>query len=310
MVISSFLNPLNLVKVAPVQIPQYNSRWVDDYFWMNRLNQYQAGAPRFAQLWQNNDVISLQLENNAGQITVEMKDCRGKTIQSFIMQQKQQNTFDPAFFIYEVNIAGTPFPEGIYYPVFKIGVAPVSDVLIAEPIHYAPKHVGSLLIQYKHRTYREGMIFETGIEPSIRIKGILAQQDPESTDSVYEDQTADIITLKSVPYRVFLLTIEQIPDWMVTILNGVFGCSDVRIDGVYFTKNAEAKIESNTPSWANALKNYTIELREANNKTGKVFPGSVVSNDEITLTVNAESKGFADTSENASSSIVTFIDVN
>lgn len=311
MVKMSFLNPQNWVKVSPTEIPQYNSRWIDEYFWKNRLNEHQLGVTPFYQLWQNNDVISLQWENNAGQISIETKNCQGKTIGSaYIMEQKQQNTFEPAFHLYEANMAQTLLPPGIYFNVAKIGVAPVSDILISEPFMILPKHPGTLLIQYKHRHFREGMIFETGIEPSIRIKGILEMLDPESTDVSFEDQIADMVTLKSTPYRVWRLHIEQIPDWMIVILNYIFGCSSVKIDGIAFSKNKEAKIESNTKSFYGALSNYTIELREAVAKQGKIFDSDVTSNDEITLLVNADSKGFADTSENASSSIVTFIDIN
>lgn len=310
-VFSSFLNPLNIVKVSPEQIPQYNSRWVDDYFWMNRLNQYQQFAPKYAQPWQNNDVISLQLQGNSGQINIEVKNCKGKTVQGFIMTPKQQDSFEPSKFIYEANIAQTPFiPEGVYYYVFKVGVAPIVDVLIADPVYIAQKHPRTLLIQYKNRKFKQKFIFETGIEPSIRVRGYLQQIDPESEDTEFEDQTADITITKSVPYRLFKLTIEQIPDYMVTILNCIFGCSNVRIDGVAMTKNKEAKIESSFPSHANALKNYTMEMREAVNLDGKTFESSVISNDEITLLTNTDSKGFADTSEEASSSIVTFIDIN
>jgi hypothetical protein len=310
MVKMSFLNPQNWVKVSPTEIPQYNSKWIDDYFWKLRLNEYQKSAPPYFQLWQNNDVIDLQWENNAGQITIETKTCQGKTVASYIMQQKQQNTFDPSYFIYEAHMAQTLLPPGIYFNVAKVGVSPISDVLISEPFYIQSKHPSTLLIQYKHRHFREGMIFETGIEPSLRIKAYWEMLDPESTDTTFEDQIADMVTLKSVPYRLWKLHIEQIPDWMINILNFIFGCSSVRIDGIAFSKNKEAKIESNTPSFNKALANYTIELREAQAKQGKEFPSTVVSNDEITLMVNAESKGFADTSENASSSIVTFIDIN
>lgn len=310
MVNMSFLNPVNWVKVSPNEIPQYNSRWVDDYFWKNRLNEHQLGAPNFFQLWQTNDVIDVQVENNAGQMTIETKNCQGKTIDSYIMQQKQQNTFDPAFFIYEAHMSQTLIPPGIYFHVVKVGVAPISDVLISEPFYIAPKHPKTLLIQYKHRQFKEGMIFETGIEPSLRIKGVLKMLTPESTDISFEDQNADMVITKSTPYRVWELHIEQIPDWMINILNFIFGCSSVRIDGIGFSKNKEAKIESAVESFYGALSNYTIELREAVAKQGKTFDSDVTSNDEITLMVNAESKGFADTSENASSSIVTFIDIN
>lgn len=306
-----FLNPVNWVKVSPDQIPQYNSRWMDDYFWKNRLNEFQKAAKQFYQLWQTNDVISVQLENNGGQISIETRNCKGQLVGSpYIMQQKQQNTFDPSYFLYEAHMSQGLVPPGVYFHIARVGVSPVTDVLISEPFSIATKHAATILLQYKNRIHKAGMIFETGIEPWLRVKAYLEMIDPESEDVTFEDQISDIVTLKSTPYRVFRLHIEQIPDWLINILNYVLGCSSVRLDGVYFSKNSDAKIEGKNPANNNALKNYTVDLRESKNTEGKIFDSDVVSSDEITLSVNTTSKGFADTSQDASSSVVTFLDIN
>lgn len=308
-IILPYINPINLVPVTPALVPQYVSRFIDDYLWMNRLNPRQSGVPSFAMPFQNNDVVSVQFQNNAGQVVVYLINCKGKKIDSFIATPKQQNKYDPSYFIYESHIALTPYPEGRYFFLYEIGT-PVMRTLISEPIYIKPKHEGTLLFQYKHSQFRGNMIFETGIEPSVRVKANLKKQEPKSKDTLYEDQVLDMTMLKSTPYRVFDLTLEQIPDWFGEIFNWILGCSDVRIDGRYYTKNGDdAKFEKDMPAYYDALTDYRIELRESTNRNSKIFEVDEDTSEEFFITLNVDSKGFADTSQNASSSVITFIDV-
>jgi hypothetical protein len=304
-----YLNPLNLVEVNPAQVPQYLSKFMDDYRWADRLTTRQLPIEKFYQPWQNNDVIDLQFQSDLGQTTAYLVDVTGKRIDSFIATPKQQNKFDPAYFIYELHMAQTPYPEGYYVYYFEVG-SPVITALVSEPIRIAPTHEGTLLFQYKHRQYRGNMIFETGIEPSIRVKGHILKDKPVSKDTLYEDQILDMTMLKSTPYRVFNLTLEQIPDWKSEVLNWVMGCSDVRIDGRYYTKNGDdAKWDKQVSAYFDALFDISLPLRESINRNSKVFSADENTNEELTIQLNVDSKGFADTSQNASSSVVTFIDV-
>lgn len=308
-IILPYINPINLVPVSPVQVPQYVSKFIDDYLWANRLTTRQLGVTRYAMPFNNNDVVSVQFQNNAGQVVVYLVNCKGKKIDSFIATPKQQNKYDPSYFIYESHIALTPYPEGVYFFLYEIGT-PVMRVLISEPIYIKQEHEDTLLFQYKHKQFRGNMIFETGIEPSVRVKGHLKKQEPKSKDTLYEDQVLDMTILKSTPYRVFDLTLQQIPDWFAEIFNWILGCSSVRIDGRYYTKNGDdAKFEKDVPAYYDALADYRIELRESTNRNSKMFDVDEDTSEQITITLNVDSKGFADTSQDASSSVITFLDV-
>jgi hypothetical protein len=304
-----YINPINLVEVSPTLIPQYVSRFMDDYLWANRLSVRQSGVSKYYQPWNNNDVVSVQFQNSAGQVVVYLVNCKGKKIDSFIATPKQQNKYQPEYFIYESHIALTPYPEGHYFFIYEIG-SPVRKALISEPIYIKPQHEGTILFQYKHRTFRGNMVFETGIQPSVRVKANLKKQVPKSKDTLYEDQVLDMTILKSTPFRVFDLTLEQIPDWYGEIFNWIMGCSDVRLDGRYYTKNGDdAKFEKEVSAYFDALIDHKLELRESVNRNSKIFDVDEDTTEEFFLTLNVDSKGFADTSQNASSSVITFIDV-
>lgn len=304
-----YLNPLNLVEVAPQVIPQYISKFMDDYRWADRLTPRQLPVERYYQPWANDDVIDLQFQTDLGQTTAYLVNTHGRRIDAFVATPKQQNKFDPAYFIYELHMAQTPYPEGFYVYYLEVG-SPAVTALISEPIYIKPKHEGTLLFQYKHRQYRGNMIFETGIEPSIRVQGRLLKDKPVSKDTLYEDQVLDMTMLKSVPYRVFNLVLEQIPDWTSEIFNWIMGCSDVRIDGRYYTKNGDdAKWDKQVSAYYDARFDCVLPLRESTNRNSKIISADENTNDQLTIQLNVDSKGFADTSQNASSSVVTFIDV-
>jgi|ERR1044072_7732224 hypothetical protein len=303
-----YLNPLNFVEVSPQQAPQYISKFIDDYRWRERLSPRQEPIENYYQPWQTNDVIDLQFQTNLGQTTAYLVDPTGKKIDSFVATPKQQNKFEPDYFIYELHIAQT-YPEGHYVYVMEVGV-PTATVLISEPIYIKPIHEDTILFQYKHKQFRGNMIFETGIEPSVRVKAVLKKDKPVSKDTLYEDQILDMTMLKSTPYRVFNLTLQQIPDWFSEIFNWVMGCSDVRLDNRFFTKNGDdAKFDKQVSAYYDALFDCTIQLRESINRNSKIFSADENTNDELTIQLNVDSKGFADTSQNASSSVVTFLDV-
>jgi hypothetical protein len=306
-IILPFANPVNLIEASPVELPQYVSKFIDQYRWFERLSPQQQSIKPFYQPFQNSDVISTQFQSNVGVASIYLRNCKGHIIDSFVATQKQRNKYDIDYYIYESHIAGTPYPPGVYFLTYSFGDV---TTLISEPFQIKEIHDNSLLFQYKHRHFKGKMIYETGIEPWIRVTGYLKKGTPVSKDTMYEDQVLDMTLIKSTPYRLFVLTLEQIPDWMAEIFNEILGCSDVRIDGRYFTKNGDdAKFEKDIESYYGALANYTIELRESINRNAKIIGVDENTNEEVTIMLNVDSKGFADTSEEASSSVVTFVDV-
>lgn len=309
----SHINPLQLLQVDPTEIPQYVSKHMDDYWQSERLTQYQQGAPQYYQPRQFNDVVTLQLQNNAGQLQVDILDCNATVIQSFNMDQKQQNTYLPDYFIYESSTALTLLSEGRYFFVIRAG-SPVSTTFISEPLYVKEVQENTLLIEYKHRKYYQNVVFETGIEMSLRVHGILRLKDTPAKNTLYEDQVLDMVMVQSKPFRLWELIVFSseggIPDWLQDKINRILGCSDLRIDGKYYSLNGDnAKWEDTDILFNGALKARSIELREMINRDSKVFDTVVNTNEQLVVNLNVDSKGFADTSEDASSSVIQILDI-
>jgi hypothetical protein len=307
----SHLNPLNFVEMGAETLPQYNFRHMDDFMLHDRLNQWQYGE--YYQPFQNNDTISLQFQNNIGQMQVNVIDCKGYVIPgfSFLLTQVAQNKLDTDYFIYEGNIALEDLEPGKYYVTVNIGSSPVKKVLISNPIEVLETHVNSLLIQYSHKPYKENFIFETGMIPEIRFEGLLKLNPPTSKDTLFEDQILDMIMIQSKPYRVWTLYVFAVADFMIDKLGRIFGCKDLKIDGKYFSKNGEsAKWEETAINIENGtMIAYKIELRESLTRNSKVYSTTEDINEELIIVLNVDSKGFADTSSNASSNNMRILDV-
>lgn len=307
---TSYLLPVTWYDVDPSEVTQYISRHMDDYLLAERNNRWQNGGYR--QPWIKQDTITNQFINNLGAVTIKVIDCKETLQFATPMQQKQQNQYEPEYFIYESSQALNALPDGIYYLLAEVGTGP-NKRLISEPIEVSETIENTLLLQYKHRKYKGGVVFETGIEFSIRVHGFLRLQPPASKDTLHEDQVLDMTMVDSKPYRIWELVLfgpdGGLPDWMIDKLNWILGCSDLRIDGKYFTKVEGAKIEEGDNIQNGLLKSYRIELREQINRNSKVFSGTDNTNEQLNILLNVSSKGFADTTTGDSSNIFQVIDV-
>jgi hypothetical protein len=300
-----YINALQLLEIAPAQIRQYQSYHMDDWMLQNRLNQWQSGS--YASPWLRSDSIYLQVQTNTGQPTITVIDCNGAiVIGPQLMIQRQQNPYDPGTYIYESATSLNACQEGVQY-WFKITTGSIT--LISEPVLIYEDYANSLLIQYKHRKFYADVIFETGIEMNMRIPGFLRSKPPAAKDTLYEDQILDETMIKSVPYRLWEIYMGagvRVPDYMIDKLNRIFGCSSVRIDGRYYTKNEGFKWEQVDEEQNGTFFAYKGELREMINRNSKIIIPSTNTNEYVVIAGLVDLKGFADTSESASSNITQF----
>jgi hypothetical protein len=271
----SQLNPVNFVNQDKVNLEKYYSMHMDDFMNIIRRNEYQQSASPFLQIWSENDTLNLQVITDAGTPQIQILNSCGRSLYSVPMIQKLQNTEEPSYYLYEssfnLNLVSW---ESSNQQIFYIRLTAGTLTLISEPMVMTDDLSKTLLIEYKHRSFYNNMVFEQGFYAAIRIKAILAFKQAAAKDTFYEDQVLDMVMLKSKPYRIFELTVgvqDAIPDFMIDKLNRIFGCSDILIDGKYYAKNDGAKWEEKADVSYHALKVYSIELRESTNKENKIF---------------------------------------
>lgn len=301
-----YILPLHFVEINPQQLVQYLSRHPDDWLLQNRLNIWQYGT--YANKWTQDDSIPLQVTCNTGQPQLQVINCQGQVFITELMSQKQQNRYDPTTYIYESATALDILDDGFYW--FKMTSGSIT--MISEPIRVQRIITESLLLEFKHRKFYGGVVWETGFSSNIRIPGILRRKPPAAKDVVYEDQILDMTMIKSTPYRLIDLIVgagDMCPDYFIDTLNRILGCSSLQMDGRYYTKNEGFKWEQTDEQYNGVLYSYRGELREMINRTGKIIEPGTDTNQRVTIIGAIDLKGFADTSLSASSNLAEFTDV-
>lgn len=301
-----YINPIHLMEIEPSQLDQYLSRHMDDWMLSNRLNRWQGGG-KYTNKWLTADSVRLQLSTNTGQPQIQVINCRKQVFITELMIQRQQNTVDQDTYIYESATAFNSLAPGTYW--FHI----TSDTLdlISEPIEVVSTLTESLLAEYKHRKYYEGVIWETGFVSNIRIPGILRHKPPAAKDTVYEDQVLDMTMIKSVPYRIVEILVgagDMVPDYYIDTLNRIFGCSSLKIDGRYYSKNEGFKWDAADEVFNGVLYSYRGELRESINRPYKIVEPGVDNSVKAVLMGQVDLKGFGDTTEGGSTNLAFFED--
>lgn len=289
---NSYINPIRTYDLNHVNDPKYASQFMDDFSFEDTIKPWQQDVS-FCTKWLKADTISVQYETNYTPLTIKVLKTDGQEIYSQPFVTKQQNFFDPAFFIRQAEIDLSSFDYGCY--VVKT-IAGSSLVLVSEKIEVCESLPHTLLLEYSHYERYQNVIFvEAEFEPMIRIPATLRYLKTPLKSTVYEDQPLNETMVKAIPYRVFELIIGGsvgIPPWLIDKVSRIFGCSDVRIDGRHYTKNGEgAEFE------ANELENYPmagwrIELRPKYNRDGLIIEDDVAIAGAYSAAAVIGTKGF------------------
>lgn len=271
------LNPDHSVQVFPeVNIPAYQSKHMDDYPFYDTIKPYDQHV-RFWLRRLNTDMFKLQYTSNYSPITLKMFRCDGSEIYSIDFDTLQQDTDNPGFYIRQVELSLNIFPLGQYYFEVQAGSGP--DIIRRfDPFILSDSLPETLLIEYSHFEKKGGIWFQSPVVLNLRVPGVIHYDETKSIDTIYPDQDENEELLHSTPYRVSRLSIGGaigIPPWLKDILSRIFGCSDVKIDGRYYTKEAEAVWERNEVDHY-PLRGYSILLRDKFNRDSQIVDNDAV----------------------------------
>jgi hypothetical protein len=304
------LNPLNFVFKDRALLPQYNTKFSDEFLDQEARKPWQ-GAGRYYQKWQTNDRIFLQGVANVGPINFTLYDCRGVRVGApLAFTQVRQNRYIPGMFIYQVSHVPN-VPKGRYRYEITVG-NPVTDILEIDYIDIAPQWPNTVLLEYSNSFYYGDGIFATGWEPSFRVEGWFKQMAPASKDELYQDQALNQRMLFSDPYTVRKFIIGPpggVPDWLIEKLNWILGCDELFIDGKAFTKADGAKFQEEEID-GHPFRGWSIDLQETNRRSSKVFPvDPSVGGKKLIVALNVEAQGFADTTTGNASNVIQITSV-
>jgi len=306
MVILPFINPIKYTKLTPDEIPQYVSRHYDDWPFADTIQPWEQEA-FFCQPWQYSDSIRQQIQSDVGPVRIRIYDAQGGLWYDDNFQQMQQSLNMPEMFIHQSDIALNIITQpGVYYIRLDAGI----NSWVSEFLYISQTIENTLHLAFSNSKFYGDTLFETGYQPSIRIYGRLKPKAPQARDTIYEDQILNSTILDSKPYRLFELQLSAptgIPPYFINKLNWILGCSNLQIDGRYYTKNEGSKLEEvSFPNYP--MSGYTIEMREKLNRSSELYEtGSPITGVAVVV-ANTDSKGFGQ--DDSGGSVYQILDVN
>lgn len=305
-VIYPAINPLQFYKQVPDTDSRYNSRLFDNWYFSDTILPWEQRV-EWHQPWQRSDVLHLQLFANYGPINLKLYKEDGTLVGTIPFDQIMVNFNDPNLYIYEVDVNMSSYDEGCYYFTITFG-SPVSLTFQSELIILSDNLESTVLLEYSHPSFREDMIFETGIQPKMRIPAVLKFKGPASKNTVYEDQPLNLTVIRSLSYRVFTLDIgagKGIPDYMADKIDRILGCRTLLIDGVAYTKMGDSIEPAAIEDYP--LRGWRIDMRPSVNRASAHYENDVPQGRQVSVMINVDSKGFG-TDTGGSETVITDVE--
>jgi hypothetical protein len=303
-----FLNSIKFVEEDATLTPQYDKPLFDYSLMSEQLFGWQE-KKCYTLKKTIYDADSLQFVANFDPIQIDVYDnSDDHVVFSLAAQRIRRNSYQPDFFIYEVDISYADLDPGKYYMKLTAGS---TKVFISELIEVLPSVENTVYLEYANSEYYGDVIFETDITMKMRVEGVVTNFTPGTKSVVYEDQVLNNTTLSFVPFRTWKLFIGGtfgIPAYIIDKVNRILGCDNLMVNGKAMSIADGAKWEEH------AIDNYpfsgwSIDMREALNRNSTVFDTETSNDKKLIVVHNIESKGFGDLSENEGSNIVVITNI-
>lgn len=301
-----FINPVKYTQIGYDQLPQYLSRHMDDYPYIDAIRSYEQ-VTNYFQIWGGIDSIRQQLFSNIGPVSMNVVNCQGETLLTTNWEQKQEDANNPTLFRYDSDLDLNPFGAGVFFLQLDFNGL---YSLISEPLVLSESLEETVLIEFVNLPFYDNMIFEDGFTPTLRIAGQMKFKEPGSKRIIYEDDplNAEILDSKNFRSWTFLIGgVTGIPDYMIDKVNRILGCNDLRIDGRNFTVDPGGKLENENLD-GYPMRGWRIDMREKYNRASKYFSTDVNTDNPILMLANVDSKGFI--KDDAGGSFFQIIDVD
>lgn len=311
----ALISPVKFVKEGLVAPGKYNTRFKEDYIFEDTIPKYYA-RKRYAQPWQTNDAVPLQILSNYSPHQLELYRVDPWTgvemlVVALVATYKPSSIEGSGVKAYEFNFSWAPYEQGMYRFRLRSG-DPFIDNRISEWICLKEIHPQSVLIEYWHDENDFDTVFETGIRYCFRVQGGFTPEryKPGGERVQFADQTG-YKQLNNTPFDLEGFLIGDtfgVPGWVIQRFNHINRCRFVTYDGKQYVINTGAQFESSTAA-DYPLVGYAIDLREADAATKKRFIADGAQGAPLSLVYNFENRGFGAISEEASSNLLQIINL-
>lgn len=259
-------------KLNPLRWLKYENNALND-FYLNEINEFEQSR-EYLQPFEKTDPINAQIQILAANVVSYRMELIDHDFNVKATATAQTLYTDPitGFRYIHFNMIPTAVAEGCYYGLITLSVNDGymyrTERYISEPISLKTTHENTLAIDYRNDENDFDMLFQPvtvgvssfnrldistskGALYRLRVFGGLWSKDLKTgtDDVIYIDQTHDARILHSVPFNIFTWSFGSargVPEWVYDKLVRIWCCSDVQVNGTYYTKNDGAAIEVET----------------------------------------------------------------
>ena len=159
------LNPLMAVEVNPSNNTDlYATRHIDDFTFDDQVYRWQNKIPWY-QPWVNEDIIRLQFESDFNPINLDLYDQYGQKQNGYsaVANVVRMNKYIPGLSVQEVALNLNGLGPGPWRYIITPGNNP-AKALKTEWFCIRPNPTDTIRLDYFNSTYKDDVVFETGIK--------------------------------------------------------------------------------------------------------------------------------------------------
>ena len=238
-----------------------------------------------------------------------MVDQYGRIVtgKSAVATQVRANKYIPGLYVYEASLSLTGLGVGPY----RYLLTPANTLAKQQKSEWftlIPNPYGTLALTYYNSVFQGDVLFETGIQFTIRVAGYIEYMAPGNKMVVYENQPLNQTLVTGRRFRNIALHIGDgsVPPWMIDKINAALTCDTFLLDSKPFTVVDGKWTEAGDPDMQ--LKGFTANLREGLNRSSKVITGTGNPNLKVTVVNNIDGRLFGDVSSNSGETVIQILD--
>lgn len=303
-----FINPVKFYEADRANIEAYFTKHFDKFPFDERLYDWQDPVD-FVRLWQTTDIVPLQFESTFDPLVLELVDENGDAVITLPALVGLPNQYYPNTFAYEVEMSLATVPTGCYKFKLTAGSGDGQKVYLSGWHHISeePYAFSTLLLEYSHSRFHEDVMFESGISFQVRIPGHLGFLKPGNVREAYRDQKQNPTILSSRTFRGFQVVFGDefgLPDDMIDLLNRIWGCDNVQIDGKSFAADAAEFELAEIDNGRYPKRVARLNVVEGINRASSIFAVTTDTGKKLNYGIVVEAKVWGDTSNQGSANTV------
>jgi hypothetical protein len=307
------LNPVKFYEADPAELAKYFTRHFDVFPFRDRNQQpWNTGGEKYQQFFQTQDIIALQFEATFDPIVVRLLDLNGVAVITLPALIGLPHKTLPNTYSFEVEMSLATVPRGCYLLELVAGSGETARTFVSEPFSVYDEQVeNSLVLEYWNSRYHADVMFESGIKFQYRLPGYIGRLTPSRKDEFYRDEPYNNVLLNSKTPRQFQVFFGDefgIPDDVIDLLNRIWSCNNVLIDGKPFgiADGAQFELQEETNY---RMRGCTLLVEEGLNRNSVVYGIDVDPNKKLVYGIMVDRKVFGDLANQGSGNTVPIFKV-